>query len=228
MWYLSKIELRRDLSARELGRAIPANGYAEHQVIWKLASGGRDEPRDFLFRRDQVGQWPTFFLLAPREPSAGSYHWTIQSKPYAPKLKDGQRLAFALRANPVRSRHEPRGERGGRRIRDDRIMDAKRQEQELDPSERSSQAELVQREGPSWLRERAEANGFAVEALCVDDYRQHRLYKRGSAQPIQFSTLDYQGVLSVTDPDLLLTALQKGIGPAKAFGCGLLLVRRVE
>lgn len=227
MWYLSKIALRRDLSARELGRAIPSNAYAEHQVIWKLASAGPDERRDFLFRREQDGHWPTFYLLSPREPDTYSSHWVIESKAYRPKLEPGQRLAFALRANPVRSRREGEGEKGGRRIRDDRVMDAKRQEQALAPDQRSSQADLVQREGPKWLQERSERNGFAIEAVCVDDYRQHRLYKRGAAQPIRFSTLDYQGILRVTDPDLLLLALQKGLGHAKAFGCGLLLVRRL-
>ncbi|MEA2080768.1 MAG: type I-E CRISPR-associated protein Cas6/Cse3/CasE [Pseudomonadota bacterium] len=42
---------------------------------------------------------------------------------------------------------------------------------------------------------------------------------------INFSTLDYSGLLTVTDPELFKAALFQGIGPAKAFGCGLLLVR---
>ena len=34
-------------------------------------------------------------------------------------------------------------------------------------------------------------------------------------------------VLTVSDPLAFAVALAGGIGPAKAFGCGLLLVRRV-
>ncbi len=36
-----------------------------------------------------------------------------------------------------------------------------------------------------------------------------------------------EGVLQVLDPTLMLSLLENGIGPAKAFGCGMMLVRRV-
>ncbi len=38
--------------------------------------------------------------------------------------------------------------------------------------------------------------------------------------------LDYEGVLTVEDPVLFLSALTVGFGRARAFGCGLMLVRR--
>ena len=41
------------------------------------------------------------------------------------------------------------------------------------------------------------------------------------------STLDFSGLLTVTAPEKFLSALYGGIGPAKGFGCGLLLVKRV-
>lgn len=40
-------------------------------------------------------------------------------------------------------------------------------------------------------------------------------------------TVTFEGVLNVIDPDRLVMLLENGIGPAKAFGCGLLLVRRL-
>lgn len=39
-------------------------------------------------------------------------------------------------------------------------------------------------------------------------------------------TVTFEGVLNVTDPAHLIRLLENGVGPAKAFGCGLLLVRR--
>jgi CRISPR system Cascade subunit CasE len=39
--------------------------------------------------------------------------------------------------------------------------------------------------------------------------------------------LDYKGVLCVTDTELFKTTLFNGIGRSKAFGCGLMMVRRV-
>jgi CRISPR system Cascade subunit CasE len=43
---------------------------------------------------------------------------------------------------------------------------------------------------------------------------------------IRYSTIDFQGVLNVTDSEKFQAVLFKGIGKAKAFGCGLMLVKR--
>lgn len=40
------------------------------------------------------------------------------------------------------------------------------------------------------------------------------------------TTVIYTGTARITDPDAHQTALTTGIGPAKAYGCGLLLTRR--
>jgi CRISPR system Cascade subunit CasE len=40
-------------------------------------------------------------------------------------------------------------------------------------------------------------------------------------------TVRYDGLLRITDPDAFRETLIRGIGPAKAFGCGLMLVKRV-
>jgi CRISPR system Cascade subunit CasE len=62
-------------------------------------------------------------------------------------------------------------------------------------------------------------------ALTVDGYQRHRIARRGE-KPIQFSTLDFEGVLEVTDPATLVAKVAAGYGPQKAFGCGLMLLRR--
>jgi CRISPR system Cascade subunit CasE len=72
----------------------------------------------------------------------------------------------------------------------------------------------------------ASRHGFRVlDDLRVDAYRQHR-FARGDAGLITLSSVDLSGTLEVAEPDLFVTALTKGVGRAKAFGCGLLLVRR--
>jgi CRISPR system Cascade subunit CasE len=40
-------------------------------------------------------------------------------------------------------------------------------------------------------------------------------------------TCTFEGTLRVSSPERLAHLLENGIGPAKAFGCGLLLVRRL-
>lgn len=105
-------------------------------------------------------------------------------------------------------------------IRHDVVMDAKRRS---DDDICSADVEYIA--GRTWLETRGVTHGFTLEAVSIGAYVRHRLFKRAH-QPITFSTLDYEGILRVTDPERLRAALFAGIGPAKGFGCGLLLVRR--
>ena len=41
-----------------------------------------------------------------------------------------------------------------------------------------------------------------------------------------WSTLDFDGTLTVADPAPLLAAIVRGFGAAKACGCGLMPIRR--
>jgi CRISPR system Cascade subunit CasE len=131
-------------------------------------------------------------------------------------------LAFSLCANPVVTKSE----RNGKPERHDVIMNAKKQLEQQDEA-RVHPAELIQNVGCDWLTKRAAKHGFQLEQMRVDGYRQHRFKKAPSGQPVCFSTLEFNGLLTVTNPELFHQALCHGIGPAKSFGCGLLLVRRV-
>ena len=44
---------------------------------------------------------------------------------------------------------------------------------------------------------------------------------------MSFSTLDFEGLLTVSDPGTFLSSIVRGFGAAKAYGCGLMLIRRV-
>jgi len=84
-----------------------------------------------------------------------------------------------------------------------------------------------------WLTEKGNHKGFRLLRSNKDGrlefqaegYRWHALPKKGRVAG--FSTVDFDGILEVCDPAIFIDALFKGIGPAKAFGCGLMLVRRV-
>jgi CRISPR system Cascade subunit CasE len=76
--------------------------------------------------------------------------------------------------------------------------------------------------------------GFLVEddeetqRVRVDGYSQHRLYKNKGCKPVELSTLEFNGILTVTDPATFVEkCLFTGIGPAKGFGCGLMLAKRI-
>jgi CRISPR system Cascade subunit CasE len=94
--------------------------------------------------------------------------------------------------------------------------------------------ELVQKHCGEWLDAAAKRNGFEIaltdeeepqRKLQVDAYEQSKAGKRD--HNIRFSTVDFSGELIVTDSELFHLVLCNGLGHAKAFGCGLMLVRRV-
>jgi len=83
----------------------------------------------------------------------------------------------------------------------------------------------------AWLQTRAAACGFALARgdddtplVRVTGYRPHRLFRSGG-EALQFSSLDFDGTLTVVDPERLHAGVHRGIGGGKAFGCGLLLLR---
>jgi CRISPR system Cascade subunit CasE len=220
--YLHRIRLKPGLDVQQLAQALPANAYAEHQLVWGWFSG--DAPgRDFLFRREQQGHWPYFYVLSKREAVDPSNLWEIETRRFAPKLATGERLSFVLRANPVKVRKISDDPKIKTRRRDDVVADLKKQRYP-DKTQRPPLGDIISEAGAEWLAARAKKSGFALESLRADGYQQHRWHKRGKDHPITLSTL---GTLRVEDPALFTEKLFQGIGPAKAFGCGLLLVRRM-
>lgn len=83
----------------------------------------------------------------------------------------------------------------------------------------------------TWLTGQGAWGGFAPEHVAVDDYSVHRFAKKRGARkygmPVTFGVLDITGrTLRVTDPAAFVTTLARGIGRAKAFGGGLMLISR--
>lgn len=225
MTFLSRARLKPGMQLGELARLLPADAYAEHKLLWQWFSRGV-EARDFLFRREQQGHCPQFYVVSRCVPNDPGNHWDIDCKPFAPRLAAGERLTFVLRANPVRVRKISDDPAIKTRRRDDVVADLKKRRYS-DREQRPPMGTIVQEAGETWLSERASSCGFELEAVYAEGYRQHRLYKRGRGEPITLSTVDFSGRLRITDAARFTERLFRGIGPAKAFGCGLLLVRRV-
>jgi CRISPR system Cascade subunit CasE len=69
--------------------------------------------------------------------------------------------------------------------------------------------------------------GFHVRRVEVVAYRTEQIPRRRQ-RPIEFGLLDLTREISVERPELFLPALAKGFGKGKAFGCGLMLIRRSQ
>ena len=69
-----------------------------------------------------------------------------------------------------------------------------------------------------------EKDGFAANGYLQHQFS--RTNKPDSPTGVQFSTVDLSGELVVSDVERFSKVLSHGLGSAKAFGCGLLMVRR--
>lgn len=188
---------------------------AQHRLIWSAFAGDPNARRDFLWRAEGQGR---FLVLSARLPAPAALFDPPEVKEFAPDLHAGDRLRFVLRANATRAK------KGVGRV--DVVMDALH---DVPRGERAAaRMAAAQDAAQLWLAGQGARAGFGLDALAVEDYSVfvlpgHRGGRRG--QP-QFGILDMTGLLTVTDPATFVTRLAAGFGRAKAFGCGLMLIRR--
>lgn len=213
--YLSRITLQTgQLSPSQLLHLVDRGEYVMHQWLWQLFPG--EKQWRFLYRREELQGAFRFFVLSEQRP-AGSEIFEIQSRSFTPELRAGQRLHFSLRANPTICK-------AGRRH--DLLMDAKRQVKgRVDPQgiwAHQQQAAL------NWLTRQGEQSGFSLAEISVDAYRQQLICREKSRQTIQFSSVDYTGMLVVNEPSLFLQRLASGYGKSRAFGCGMMMIKSGE
>ncbi|MDX6041740.1 type I-E CRISPR-associated protein Cas6/Cse3/CasE [Scandinavium lactucae] len=210
--YLSKITLHTsELAPAQLLQMVERGEYAMHQWLWELFPGMAE--RTFLYRREELQGAFRFYVLSQSEPKSHTF-FILETRLFQPQLRVGQRLSFNLRANPVVCK-------GGKRH--DLLMDVKQQlRDQLDPRAiwpHQAQAAC------DWLTRQGEQSGFSLEGVEVGVYRQQQMVGGKSKSYIRFSSVDYTGVLVVTDPVGLIARLAQGFGKSRAFGCGLMLIK---
>jgi CRISPR system Cascade subunit CasE len=238
-YFLYKISPKPDLSYSQILKIGDLDPYGQHQALWKLFDLPRQEKKenaDFLFRFeiDKQNKLPLFYILSCKQaPCDQSDLWNIESKKYHPDIKQGDRLAFNVRVNPVITKKPAESDPNPKkRKRHDVVMEAKsRLKNEGIPKENWPHInKIIHNAGIEWLKARAEKNGFMLSnekngaEVRVEGYQVHQFFRKGNKT--NFSSLDFVGTLSVINPDLFKELLFEGLGPAKAFGCGLMLVKR--
>ncbi len=225
--YFSRAKLRPDAVHRDEYWELTGNGHLGHRLVWSLFSDHPDRQRDFIYRWETDGRTPILYTLSERRPKDAEGLFDVQTKDYDPVLHQGQPLAFSLRANTVIKKRDDDGKQSVHDV----VMNAKWEMKQSGEWEECdlSQAQLVQREGEAWLRQRAERHGFELPEGMVgaESYQKHRFKKPRNGRRVTFVTIDFQGRLVVTGPEKFRETLFEGIGPTKAYGCGLLMVRPV-
>lgn len=206
--YLSKLTLNPRNRAVQRDLARP---HDLHKTIMAAFPANLDKAQKrVLFRVEQnaSNQQISVLIQSQDQPDwtqiASGYLLELPNNPATKavnlQLQPGQRLAFRLRANPTKRLSAGKGNKGKR-------IGLYKLEEQIE-----------------WLQRKAADHGFAIQNAMpaqqqlVDDRR----------QDLKFFSVQFDGILQVTDPATFLTAIQAGIGSGKAFGFGLLSVAPVR
>ncbi|MBI2887191.1 MAG: type I-E CRISPR-associated protein Cas6/Cse3/CasE [Chloroflexi bacterium] len=185
--------------------------------------GPRTEAQAFLFRVDPLPGGRAAILVQSGARPDWEYAFynagyllagPPEVRPYDPRFAANQRLRFRLLANPVR-KVSPRS---------------------LDSWGNPFDARWIGKDVPvpavelhRWLERRAEENRARPGFRLVEVFPPqggYLFWRKGKEEGPgrRLRSARYEGILEVIDPAHFHNTLVRGIGPAKAFGCGLLSV----
>lgn len=220
MTYLSRLILNP--RSRQV-QAELARPYEMHRTLLKAFPDGRvntprseDEAVAMLFRVDVNARTGDLCLLVQSQqkadwsllPDSGYLLPGAADNPASKELKlpvrDGLSLSFRLLANPTK-----------------RL--STRKDQDAEKTEGKRIGLYTEEEQRLWLERKGKQHGFSV--LTVTPSRQQRLDDH--KHDLKLFSVQFDGILRVTDSERFQMALQSGIGSGKAFGFGLLSVAPV-
>lgn len=205
------------LSRVEVAWPKARNPYDLHRAVWDLFPG---EPREsrrafeqnrqgFLFRVEasKPGQVARLLVQSRRAPLAITEHASVLGvREFGPQPAPGQRLAFLLTANPIKT-----------------IVDHERSPREGGAPKKCRVPLIREQEQRDWLARKLK-DAAVIKAASLQMHPPLYFRKNGAGKIVPVT---FEGILTVDQPELLGTLLENGIGPAKGFGCGLLLLRRI-
>lgn len=188
---------------RSLMRSFPDDLPPEERVLFRVDVDARTGVPTVLLQSHTRPDWAWLtddgardYLLPNRNiPPAIQPPQHLSTKSFDLTFHEGQRLAFRLRANPTVKR---------------------------DDSRHGLYREEEQR---AWLERKGERDGFRpLRVTVIQEGNQHAWKPRrdGKRRKLTHFAVRFDGVLTVTDPEALWETVQRGIGPAKSFGFGLL------
>jgi len=214
----ARVTARRILSSPQMLHAAVMSSFATPpvqeddgpRVLWRIDRNGKSET--YLYIVSPLKPDLTHLVEQAGWPTTGTWQ-TYDYGPFLSRLAKGEEWAFRLTANPVHT--------------------ARRNDTE--PTKIT--AHVGMRHQMQWLLQRQEAAGFRVvekprerqlipgvdvHELVIRERRHLEFRKRGNSRPVTLVTVTFDGRLEVTDPDALRRTLTRGLGRAKAYGCGLM------
>ena len=221
--YISKIKLSlENLTIQKRASLIRkiADPYQRHKIIWQLFNtNDLPQKRDFIFHYNEDKH--EFYIVSPFKPK--KTHWSIiEIKQYDPKLRSNMLLRFKTQVNATIDTKDLFSQK---KIRTDVVIHAikvARHKNQL-----FSRNELIQSSALNWLKNREKMGGFLVQHAVASSYQQYQLWK-SSKRKLSFSTIELEGMIKVTNPNLFKNILFHGLGRKRAFGYGLMFVKKTQ
>jgi len=201
MKILSQVWIGKDEAAKKGF----SDSYAWHQAIWTAFPGQDGEPRTFLFRVDDKQDSFRLLILSQLEPEPPGWGaW--ERKQIAPTFLEYEQYRFQVRVNPtikrvVRTDSGIR-EKNGRRVgiyKHDALL--------------------------AWMERKAQNAGFELLECMIGPAITSYFFKNGKRG--KHVSVDFSGLLKVTDKNRFKRAFYNGIGSAKAFGFGMLMLQPI-
>lgn len=190
----------------DVARSRVKDRYAWHQKLWKFFPDVEPSAeREFLWRIDRKESATVVWILSERRPQLPENWGRWATKEVAESFLTHERYEFALCANPTVMR-VVRLEDGSRRKNGRRTAI-------------SGLDELKE-----WLKNKGTENGFELEQTLCEPPTLEYFYKSNEKRGVH-SAAEFRGVLRVVDREKFSVAWERGVGPAKGFGFGLLLLK---
>lgn len=176
-----------------------------------------------LWRLDASDWDQTLYIVSPEKPDLAALHESSGWEQAPPRiteydrflsaLKKGQQWEFRLRANPVKSL-PVEGGRG-------KVIPHVTAAQQL-----GWLAKKAPRHGFS-IGSDDDPDGFSAQVTGRTDRRFSRKSKdSGARRTVTIRQAQFDGVLVIEDVETFRSALTKGVGRGKAYGCGLITLKR--
>lgn len=209
--YLSEITLRDEYAAR----LTPKDSYGWHKVLWRFFPQTKE--RDFLYRVDLLPGILRLYIVSesPVHVPASLPQGICRSREIPNSFFVHEHYRFKLRANPTR-----------------RIKTDVRTGQHLEKGMRAPITDL--NDLAAWLGRKGKQGGFSIPHLenwPHDDcplsilHEGRETFRKPGLLQAHHSSVQYEGILHVDSAELFRDTFRNGIGSAKAFGFGLLMLQ---
>jgi len=195
-----------------LGKLKVRDSYDWHQRAWDLFGGREDKKRDFLIRVDKRDDYFQMLILSAARPEKPTWCTanSFESKLIPDSFFNNSTFRFSLLVNPTKKIASTNKE-GNKTKNGKRLPLTKRED-------------LVQ-----WLKRKASRGGFGFEAEKLQTIPRGKeiFHKKGNARGT-LNAFEFLGELSITDVQKFRSTLKNGVGSAKAFGFGLILLSPIK